>query len=55
LVGVDVRGLASTPEAALAGIREAAARGVADMKRNREEIPVPLVRSYSLWVPKNFT
>jgi predicted RNase H-like HicB family nuclease len=34
--------LASTPEAALAGIRRTVARGVADMKRNREEIPVPL-------------
>jgi hypothetical protein len=39
--------LASTPEAALAGIRKTVARGVADMKRNREEIPVPLAeRAY---------
>jgi predicted HicB family RNase H-like nuclease len=40
--------LAPTPEAALAGIRKTVARVVADMKRNREEIPVPLAeRVYS--------
>jgi len=40
--------LAPTPEAALAGIRKTVARVVADLKRNREEIPVPLAeRAYS--------
>jgi predicted HicB family RNase H-like nuclease len=40
--------LAPTPEAALVGIRKTVARVVADMKRNREEIPVPLAdRTYS--------
>lgn len=34
--------LAATPEAALAGIRKTVAGAVADMKRHREEIPVPL-------------
>jgi predicted HicB family RNase H-like nuclease len=34
--------LAATPEAALAGIRKTVAGVVADMKRNREEVPVPL-------------
>ena len=40
--------LAPTPEAALVGIRKTVARVIADMKRNREEIPVPLAdRTYS--------
>ena len=40
--------LAATPEAALAGIRKTVADAVADMKRHREAIPVPLAeRAYS--------
>ena len=40
--------LAPTPDKALMGIRKTVARVVADMKRNREEIPVPLAqRVYS--------
>ncbi len=40
--------LAPTPEAALVGIRKTVARVVADMRRNREEIPIPLAdRTYS--------
>jgi predicted HicB family RNase H-like nuclease len=40
--------LAPTPEAALAGIRKTVAGVVADMKRNREDIPVPLAeKAYS--------
>jgi predicted HicB family RNase H-like nuclease len=34
--------LAATPEKALAGIRRAVAQAVADMRRNREEVPQPL-------------
>ena len=34
--------LADKPEAALAGIRKTVASVVADMKRSREEIPMPL-------------
>ena len=34
--------LAPTPDKALTGIRKAVARVVTDMKRSREEIPVPL-------------
>ena len=40
--------LAPTPDKALAGIRKTVAGVVADMKRNREEIPVPLAeKTYS--------
>jgi len=40
--------LASSPEAALTGIRSTVAGVVADMRRNREVIPVPLAsKNYS--------
>ena len=40
--------LAPTPDKALTGIRKTVARVVADMRRNREEIPVPLAeKAYS--------
>lgn len=40
--------LAPTPEAALSGIRKTVTSIVADMKRSREEIPVPLAeKAYS--------
>lgn len=40
--------LAATPEAALVGIRKTVTRVVADMKRNREEIPLALAdKAYS--------